>query len=659
MLTTVLTATLLATAVTGWVTDGVPVATGRTRVPSAAADGAGGVFIGWGDENHYDTHYSDAYGMRLLATGLKHPLWPVLGSPIAAEPAPLDEGQYLVAPGSDGSAYWLWSQRIHEQDLMLKRTLADGALDPGWPMGGVDVLSSPMEPTEASLSPDGSGGVYIAWSEETLGAPGYSLRFVRGQHILADGSPAPGWPVGGIVIWSANPGPTAPEVISDGAGGAYFKANMFSTGVGQFTLVQHILASGSVAPGWPAGGLRACTFQSIQYSPDHGFVLDGAGGVYVAWDDMRDMPPGTTTLMGDAYITRIHADGTRAAGFPDTGLPLQTAPGAQWYPRLCQDGAGGAVAVWSDYAIGQPRLTRITASGTQAPGWPAGGTIMCTAPGYPDHPRVVPDATGGAYAAWSQGPDERVHTQHFRGDGALAAGWTLAGRALVDILASSQNSISIHPAEPGNAIVVWQDSRQADRPRGSIRAQKLVTDGLVPTQLALQSAEADAERVRLTWWGVGAAEATLTVERSSDGEVWRVLGAVIAESSEQVTYEDRDIQPGERLAYRLVDGSGRVLVAAAWVQVPQRLEFALAGARPNPARLGALTVELSLAAQGSGTLELIDLAGRRVAWRDLASLAPGRHTIPFPETASLAPGMHWLRLRQGAAVRTTGVVLTR
>ncbi len=660
-----LTTTLLATAVLGWAPNGVKVIDGRASNPRASSDGAGGVFIAWLDERSFDTNYGDVFGQHMLRTGEFLPLWPILGAPIAAEPAPLDEGPSSVAPGSGGSAYWLWTQRLSDghKALMLKRTLADGSLDPAWPTGGIDLKPSLMDIRgTSSLTPDGSGGVFITWSEEVLGAPNNSMRFVRAQHILAIGASPAGWPLGGLVIASANPGPSSLEVVPDGSGGAYFKYNLYDFATDYYTFVQRILTDGSIAPGWPTGGMRACTFPSTQYSPSTaGIIADGSGGVFVSWDDNRDMAPGSTVYQGDIYMTRLSPDGTRPAGWPATGLPIHTAPGSQWYPRLCPDGTGGVLAVWRDVPASRARLTRITAFGTQAPGWPVGGTVLCTALGFPDNPDIVSDGQGGAFAGWVQEQDlVRAYAQHFRGDGTLAPGWPITGTRLVDLPNAAQNVVSIMPGDPGSAIMVWQDRRSdATTTFGSIRVQKLVTDGLVPTRLALQSAEADAERVRLTWWGVGAAEAVLSVERSGDGESWRALGSATATSGEQVTYEDRDIRAGERLAYRLVDGAGRGLVDAAWVQVPQRLEFALAGARPNPARLGALTVELSLAVQGSGTLELLDLAGRRVAWRELGSLAAGRHTIPLPETASLSPGMHWLRLRQGAAVRTTSVVLVR
>jgi hypothetical protein len=82
-----------------------------------------------------------------------------------------------------------------------------------------------------------------------------------------------------------------------------------------------------------------------------------------------------------------------------------------------------------------------------------------------------------------------------------------------------------------------------------------------------------------------------------------------------------------------------------------RPRLALLGAQPNPARKD-LTVSYSLATSGArGSLELLDLAGRRVAWRDLSGESAGRHQVTLLERAALAPGVYMVRLTHDGAVR--------
>jgi hypothetical protein len=84
--------------------------------------------------------------------------------------------------------------------------------------------------------------------------------------------------------------------------------------------------------------------------------------------------------------------------------------------------------------------------------------------------------------------------------------------------------------------------------------------------------------------------------------------------------------------------------------------FALDGTRPNPAIGGRLMVHFALATGEAATLELLDVAGRRVTGRTVGTLGAGRHSIDLGEGRRLKPGLYFVRLTQGAnqrIVRTT------
>ncbi|HEX5631971.1 MAG TPA: T9SS type A sorting domain-containing protein, partial [Gemmatimonadales bacterium] len=87
--------------------------------------------------------------------------------------------------------------------------------------------------------------------------------------------------------------------------------------------------------------------------------------------------------------------------------------------------------------------------------------------------------------------------------------------------------------------------------------------------------------------------------------------------------------------------------------------LALLGARPNPARQD-LNVSLSLPTGDTrGTLELLDLAGRRVAVRDLAGLGAGRHQVALLEGRTVHPGVYLVRLVRGGEMRSMKVAVVR
>jgi hypothetical protein len=87
--------------------------------------------------------------------------------------------------------------------------------------------------------------------------------------------------------------------------------------------------------------------------------------------------------------------------------------------------------------------------------------------------------------------------------------------------------------------------------------------------------------------------------------------------------------------------------------------LALLGAQPNPARQD-LTVSYSLAVSGvRGTLELLDLAGRRVASRDLSGEGAGRHQVRLLERQALKPGVYMIRLTHNGSVRGMKVAVIK
>jgi hypothetical protein len=79
-------------------------------------------------------------------------------------------------------------------------------------------------------------------------------------------------------------------------------------------------------------------------------------------------------------------------------------------------------------------------------------------------------------------------------------------------------------------------------------------------------------------------------------------------------------------------------------------------AMPNPANSRSVTLRLSVPALGPARIELIDLAGRRVAVRNLES--SGRQDVALSIGRRIPPGLYFARVIQGANARTAKVVVT-
>jgi hypothetical protein len=104
-----------------------------------------------------------------------------------------------------------------------------------------------------------------------------------------------------------------------------------------------------------------------------------------------------------------------------------------------------------------------------------------------------------------------------------------------------------------------------------------------------------------------------------------------------------------------IDNGGAALGVP--VLAPGHETLALAGAWPNPILGGPMSVQFTLATSAPAALELFDLAGRRVAARDVGSLGAGRHSVELAPAHRLAPGIYLVRLTQGDGSRVARVAV--
>ena len=86
--------------------------------------------------------------------------------------------------------------------------------------------------------------------------------------------------------------------------------------------------------------------------------------------------------------------------------------------------------------------------------------------------------------------------------------------------------------------------------------------------------------------------------------------------------------------------------------------LSLAGARPNPGVRG-LSVAFSLPDAAPARLDVLDLAGRRIAGRDVGALGAGPHVVDLTAGRELPAGLYWLRLERGGRTLTAKAVVIR
>ena len=158
--------------------------------------------------------------------------------------------------------------------------------------------------------------------------------------------------------------------------------------------------------------------------------------------------------------------------------------------------------------------------------------------------------------------------------------------------------------------------------------------------------------------GADTRTSNVTLERSGSDWVWSTLATLTRDGRGEVAYEDLDVRAGGRYGYRLriLTAQGAELAGETWVDIPSEARLSLGGAVPNPA-IDRLVVSFALASAESATLDLLDIAGRRVIHRDVSAFGPGLHRVDLGSTYGLEAGIYLLRLSQGSGSQVRRISL--
>ena len=620
--------------------------------PVAVPDGSGGAFVVWRDFRADPD--GDLYLHYVTASGFLAPGWPQSGLPLAV--VPKTQGSFAIIADGTGAAIIVWQDNrdyfTTGWDIYAQRVLGNGELAPGWPPNGLSVSRAPEDQTVPVVVADGLGGAIVAWTDFRDGSGYFFVNpDVYAVRITAGGAVAPGWQADGTSV--ANTLGTYeldPYLIASGTDGVIVEFNIEGD-----LYAKRMTGEGMDDAAWPAGGVvlsAALGGQGVR-----GVCSDGAGGAFVAWDDVRSYPGfGPTFPWQDIYAQHVTAGGQVPLGWPADGLPVCVGFEGQVGARIVPDGQGGFVAAWNDYRAyeGEIFALRMTGSGAIAPGWPAGGRRVADPSGAEFSEAIASDGLGGAYIAfenWAPNGSKKILAQHLTGTGSIAPGWSERGTP-VSTTPQAEFLPSLATSGSG-AIVAWTGGLGYD-----IYAQKLVTDGPVPVQVSLVSAEATPEEVVLRWYAASGLRAAIAVWRRSITEEWHSLGTVFADGGGHIEYRDRAVIPGMRYAYRLrySEAGSEETTPEVWVDAPAAFVLRLEGFRPNPCG-GTPSVWFTLATGAQATLDLFEVSGRRLMSREVGSMGGGLHTLSLGDQG-LRPGIYWLRLRQGpqTLVRSAVVV---
>ena len=147
-----------------------------------------------------------------------------------------------------------------------------------WAVNGILLASAGLSPNATSAVTDGSGGVYVPWAN--WGTPDFEIFL---QHYDVNGDRASGWPEAGMSVTGLAGVQYIPELVPDGSGGVYVAWTDFRTnGVESHVYLTRVNSNGSYASGWSQGG-RVIDTEAACWAYGPKMVADGAGGVVVAY----------------------------------------------------------------------------------------------------------------------------------------------------------------------------------------------------------------------------------------------------------------------------------------------------------------------------------------------------------------------------------------
>ena len=557
--------------------------------------------------------------------------WPPSGLPLATGYAQQTLPFGLTGPGGVLQAFWVdagsSTHSLYSQHLTVQGTLA-----PGWLAGGRGVVALPAAISSPKVTPDGSGGVILAWYDYRASG---GRRGIYGIRVDSEAAIVPGWPSSGAVICTtttlSGSGPLNDlvAVCSDGAGGAFIAWTDSRNTPPASTIVydvfaHHVLFDGSLDPSWPATGRALTTGSGYKYP--HGLFADGSGGFFLATEN--------SNATYQIAVTHHSGDGIETSRW--------TSPYFASRVIGVSDGAGGIFLAWRDcrdclkgsdaiYAI------RLRPGGAPAPGWPIGGVIIGNSAGDDDLPVIVATGDGAAMIAWletgSSAPDAYV-ARRVEANGTFSFAWLGGGRTF----ATSNDILSgwplIAPDGAGGAMFAFRRNRpNLFGSRVSAAAQ--VSAAFPDTGLSLCTLSGNQHPVSLVSDGLNGAFLLWQDYRDYATNSWDV-------------YATRFTREGE------VGSTTTVVVPPV---VSGRL--AMSAPRPNPASAFS-SFDLTLPAAAHARVEVLDLQGRLVAVVHDGELAAGTRLLYWDgrdrDGARVPPGVYLVRARTANATVARRIV---
>lgn len=507
------------------------------------------------------------------------------------------------------------------------------AFGPSWPSVAVDHTNGPNR-----------GRLYVAWAERAAGTvqqPGLVVYQDEPNETFATATPVHlGEDVYGVLTSIKEGPPDCDYLVFDGTAGTTLWVNAATAGITPDPPPDLIQFHWELYCERAPGDYYLLAYPPMQ-EPEHGpvpplcYTLPRDGRYYLFMSCGQFYDYGYWL-----QIRAFHANpGQAARDHRDIVLVASADGGATWTPKVRVNDD----PPWFDNAM----------------------------------PAIAVDGRGVLHAAWYDRRDDTGCGDHVNvyWSASLDGGQTFVPNRRLSSVASVWDNVDVNDGRLGDqvaiaagddyAAVLWTDFRNEDLDVYG----EIVSDLPTPVTVTQLVAEPGPEGVRLRWQATDISQvAGFVVERRQNGasSFERIGNVVPAHSGSDYEATDTGAQPGASYTYRIgaLSGSGEPRwLAQASVTLPladvDRLQLA---ASPNPTS-SELMLTLELPRPATGTLEIVDLAGRLVRTVHAGALPAGRSSLRWDARdragARVQPGLFLARAEIAGERCVRKVVIAR
>jgi hypothetical protein len=322
-----------------------------------------------------------------------------------------------------------------------------------------------------------------------------------------------------------------------------------------------------------------------------------------------------------------HVDDSGALLWATDGIGVATTASTERYQQIVADGAGGAIIAW--YVDGNILLQRFSGAGDTL--WTPDGVVACTFPSTQGAPQLCAD-DGGVIVTWADNRADNgdIYAQHISASGTLL--WSPDGNP-VCTADNTQSLPQVMSDGTSGTMLCWRDLR-SNTTSWDIYVQHLSPSG---------AAVWPVDGVNLCW---------------APNYQWTPLLVPDGAGGAIVTWEDQRTGGWDIYAQH---------VDAIATGVPGRVPattpaLALHPCAPNPFS-GTTRVRFQLRDASNVTMEIFDVAGRRVRAQNFGRLEAGSHGIFYDgrdiKGRPLPNGVYIFRIQTPIATAKGKMVIQR